>query len=277
MPPRFETTSPVTVSALWFAWWQTLVISATFAGTLYTSIRYHWAGIVKNEWYSEWWPSISAVVGDDPPERNIFAYGMAVAGPAKVVCCLLVASICARRVAACPNASESAGFWARFTGHTGFLRLLAAAGWIFITSSDNGVAHAVAMAIYLVITCFYFMAHIYATVLVDAHDRSRGASWRQVGVFWWRVVWCVAFMLLMCAAIGMFVQHKLHRVIGGTSVDRSRAICVLPPGGKWAFTVRVCVCVCPFGWRTEQFVHSLSDRVCICMGCTCSVRHVFGV
>jgi hypothetical protein len=69
--------------------------------------------------------------------------------------------------------------------------------------------------VYLVVGCFYYLSYIYHSVLTDHHERSRGASWRHVMLFWWRVLFAALFFASLAAALVMFVQHKVHRVIGG--------------------------------------------------------------
>eukprot|EP00698_Gefionella_okellyi_P013884 TRINITY_DN3838_c0_g1_i1.p1 TRINITY_DN3838_c0_g1~~TRINITY_DN3838_c0_g1_i1.p1 ORF type:complete len:993 (+),score=257.64 TRINITY_DN3838_c0_g1_i1:46-3024(+) len=205
----------VQVHAVWFAIAQTIVVGGSFVLTLLSALHLHFAGIVKNEWYSEWWPSISAVVGDYAPEKNIFAYGMALAAFPKFVCAAVVCYMVLQRASsATATACDSAPKFARATAVTAIARLLSAGGWIFVSSSDHAIVHAVSMGVYLFACNFYMAFHVHLSVMLDLHERGKGATWRQVIVFWWRMLFFVGFLTTMAIALNYFYLHKGLQQIG---------------------------------------------------------------
>lgn len=55
--------------------------SAAFLSALIIGCALHYHKIVKNEWYGypdEWFPSVSATIGDRYPERSIFMIFIAI-------------------------------------------------------------------------------------------------------------------------------------------------------------------------------------------------------
>lgn len=63
----------------------TLLATFTFLSTLLLSLAFHYKLVVRNSiaaWPDEWWPSVSAVIGDWMPERGWFHVGIALcSGP----------------------------------------------------------------------------------------------------------------------------------------------------------------------------------------------------
>ncbi len=54
---------------------------AAFLSALFVGVSLHYKKIVQNEWYSypeEWFPSVSATIGDRYPERSFFMVFIAI-------------------------------------------------------------------------------------------------------------------------------------------------------------------------------------------------------
>ncbi len=118
-----------------------------FFGALITALSLHYQKVVKNhvaQYPQEWWPSVSATIGDWYPERNIFQVGIA----------LMAASILARlpfgtaRLALDP-ASITKSF---DTAGCRRMQNLACGGWVYVTSTDDHFFHDIAMFAYLALT-----------------------------------------------------------------------------------------------------------------------------
>lgn len=57
-----------------------LTYAAAFVSALFVGLSLHYRKIVENEFYGfpdEWFPSVSATIGDRYPERNIFMFFIA--------------------------------------------------------------------------------------------------------------------------------------------------------------------------------------------------------
>ncbi|KAJ1026832.1 hypothetical protein NDA16_002129 [Ustilago loliicola] len=119
-----------------------------FFGALVTALSLHYQKVVKNhvaQYPDEWWPSVSATIGDWYPERNIFQIGIALmAGPrfALVFLSALLVSL------STPSRSPKAPILL----FVGVLRTLACGGWVYVTSTDDHMFHDIAMFVYLALT-----------------------------------------------------------------------------------------------------------------------------
>ncbi|KIS68947.1 uncharacterized protein UMAG_10320 [Mycosarcoma maydis] len=119
-----------------------------FFGALITALSLHYPKVVKNhvaQYPDEWWPSVSATIGDWYPERNIFQVGIALmAGPrfALVLLSALLVSL------STPIPSPKASILLC----VGVLRTLACGGWVYVTSTDDHLVHDIAMFVYLALT-----------------------------------------------------------------------------------------------------------------------------
>lgn len=134
----------------------TLLATLTFLSTLALALALHYRLVVRNAiaaWPDEWWPSVSATIGDWTPERPWFQVGIALcSGPrfGLVLVQWLVTrrkKLTARHVS--PSGSSSPqgkkrgtwpGFqWSRedWLAFVGVARTLCCGGWVYVTSSDH--------------------------------------------------------------------------------------------------------------------------------------------
>lgn len=119
-----------------------------FLTALVTALCLHYEKVVKNhvaQYPQEWWPSVSATIGDWYPERNLFQVGIALmAGPrfALVFLSALLVSLSA------PSSSLKTPILL----FVGVLRTLACGGWVYVTSTDDHQIHDIAMFLYLALT-----------------------------------------------------------------------------------------------------------------------------
>jgi hypothetical protein len=133
-------------------------LAVAFLSALIIGSALHYRKIVQNEWYGypdEWFPSVSATIGDRYPERSIFMLliaitsGMPVPQPLLVLCVgsfaddeiqgrdlrSLDCGTCSQRNPAAPSpkqspSSESSGPWSAAGGHIS-RRLMTTTGTTF--------------------------------------------------------------------------------------------------------------------------------------------------
>lgn len=119
-----------------------------FFGALVTALSLHYHKVVKNhvaQYPDEWWPSVSATIGDWYPERNIFQVGIALmAGPRFVLVFLsaLLVSL----------STPARSLKPAILLFVGVLRTFACGGWVYVTSTDDHFFHDIAMFLYLALT-----------------------------------------------------------------------------------------------------------------------------
>ncbi|BFZ59036.1 Protein cwh43 [Saitoella coloradoensis] len=188
----------LSASGKWVAHVHTALAYTAFVGCLLTAMALHYKKIVKNEFYGypeEWFPSVSATIGDWFPERNLFQVLIAVAsGPRFALI----------------------GLWYLLTSHrntklpaivacVGLLRTITCGGWVYVTSSDNHDWHDIFMISYLLLTIpwnFGVMA------VSPVNPRAMKLRKRMAACFYGVIVPLVYF----------FIQHKVHRVPGAYTI-----------------------------------------------------------
>ncbi|CAO1632473.1 unnamed protein product [Parajaminaea phylloscopi] len=137
----------LTISCSFVSWAHTVLGFSAFFGALVLALSLHYKRVVQNGvagWPDEWWPSVSATIGDWPQERSLLQIFIALmSGPrlALVLLSSLLVSLSS------PNSPR-----ARWLGVTGTLRTLACGGWVYCTSTNFPMVHDVSMITYLLLT-----------------------------------------------------------------------------------------------------------------------------
>ena len=129
----------VTVNASIVPVVHTICASAAFLVALIVGCKLHYYKIITNAHYTypdEWFPSVSATIGDRYPERSIFQILIALTSFPRFL--LLLGHFMVNKSAAC------------FV--VGVLRTITCGGWVYITSTDDHDTHDVFMIAYIVLT-----------------------------------------------------------------------------------------------------------------------------
>ncbi|TFY72042.1 hypothetical protein EVG20_g957 [Dentipellis fragilis] len=184
----------LTVSASSFARVHNVLSFSAFAAALLIGCALHYEKIVKNGvagWPQEWFPSVSATIGDWYPERNVFQILIALnSGPRFAV--LALSYLLARRNF--PSSSKPAILLV-----TGIVRTLSCGGWVYITSNDDHDVHDILMILYIVCN----IPWMWVTTSL-----SGGKARRH------RITMASTFWLSLVPMIYFFLQHKVHRIPG---------------------------------------------------------------
>ena len=180
------------------------------------SLHYH--KIVKNEHYGypqEWFPSVSATIGDRYPERSFFMFFIAITSgmssirpfpPSKT------GTIAANTRGPGPRFAL-VGLWylltarpgqklPKFVAIVGIFRTITCGGWTYVTSTDDHDWHDIFMISYLVATLPWTLG-----CLALSPPNATTIKYRKIfgGAFFGTLVPLVYF----------FIQHKVHKVAGG--------------------------------------------------------------
>ncbi|KAK4053362.1 Protein cwh43 [Microbotryomycetes sp. JL221] len=152
--------------------------TGAFAVALALGLAAHYERIVKNQWFGypqEWWPSVSATIGDWYPERQVFQILVALtSGPRFLV--VLALYVLSRN-----RSPRLAGFVAL----AGVLRTLACGGWVYITSSDSADVHDFFMIGYLVLNIPWMMGQ---TTLSPKRAQGAQATRSFYSIFEWMLI-----------------------------------------------------------------------------------------
>ncbi|GAA5887107.1 hypothetical protein JCM5296_001596 [Sporobolomyces johnsonii] len=187
-------------SALAIARVHTALSALAFATALALGLSFHYHRIVKNQYFAypdEWFPSVSATIGDWYPERNVFQLLIALtSGPRFLLVLLAYLSHAQLRPrSALPGVLAGVAV----------LRTLACGGWVYVTSSDHGDAHDVLMVSYIVLNLPYMILH---TLFTAPSTRSKTLR-RLLGT---------SFFATLVPLVYFYLQHKVHQVAGAYSI-----------------------------------------------------------
>ncbi|KAJ1733801.1 Protein cwh43 [Coemansia biformis] len=191
------------VSGWWIPFFHTAFASAAFLGALVVGWKLHYLKIVENEHFGypdEWFPSVSATIGDRYPGRNLFQLLIALTAPPRLLLHIFWLVLTVR---AAPKRAKAL-FW------IGFLRTWTCGGWVYVTSTDNHDVHDVMMIAYMLLTLPYML------LLIQVSDRALfGHSVRNLVANKTRRKWvCGLFFGSIPPMIYFFISHKVHRVAG---------------------------------------------------------------
>lgn len=140
---------PLVVTGAVFSWAHFILGGFAFVTALSICLSLHYERVVKNHvagYPDEWWPSVSATIGDWFPERNVFQILCAATAGFR----LIMVSLCG--LLACEQGRLLGGVILTLVG---ILRTFSCGGWIFITSTDHALVHDLMMGLYLVFTPFW--------------------------------------------------------------------------------------------------------------------------
>ncbi|KAJ2009831.1 Protein cwh43 [Coemansia thaxteri] len=180
-----------------------LAAGGAFLSALVVGWNLHYYKIVQNEHYGypdEWFPSVSATIGDRYPGRNVFQVLIALTCPSRLLLHALWYVLLSR---AAPTRAKVL-FW------IGFLRTFTCGGWVYVTSGDDHDVHDVMMIAYMLLTLPYMV------LLLGMGDKSpftHNAS--ELAANKRRRKWvCLLFFGSIPPMIYFFINHKVHKIAG---------------------------------------------------------------
>lgn len=188
----------VKTSAVWVSYAHTLFAASAFLGALIVGVALHYDKIVQNEHWGypeEWFPSVSATIGDKYPERSVFQIFIAITSGPRFALVFLTYLLTARPGALAPKVLMGAGI----------LRTLTCGGWTYITSTDDHDWHDIFMISYMVLTIPW------TAIRVSLTPKNTAART-------YRVVCATLFFTTIVPLIYWFIQHKVHRKAGAYTV-----------------------------------------------------------
>ncbi|KAK3631620.1 Protein cwh43 [Elasticomyces elasticus] len=178
----------------------TLFAYAAFVGALITGLSLHYTKIVENEHFGypvEWFPSVSATIGDRFPERSVFQLFIALTSGPRFLLVWLNYILMTR------GGKEGSG--AAWVAAVGVFRTFTCGGWTYVTSTDDHDAHDVFMISYLVATIPWTVGCL---MLCPPDARTVRLRKYLAGGFFGTLVPLIYF----------FIQHKVHRVPGAYTI-----------------------------------------------------------
>ncbi|KAI1271886.1 Frag1/DRAM/Sfk1 family protein [Xylaria sp. FL0933] len=184
----------VSFNAKWVSWAHTSVAYTAFLSALVVGMSLHFHKIVRNQYYGypdEWFPSVSATIGDRYPERSFFMVFIAITSGPRFALVALWYLLTARPGKSLP----------KFVAAMGIFRTLTCGGWTYVTSTDDHDWHDIFMISYLVATIPWT-----AGCLALSPPNPKAIKYRKYIA--------TAFFSTIIPMVYFFIQHKIHRVPG---------------------------------------------------------------
>ncbi|KAF8893298.1 Frag1/DRAM/Sfk1 family-domain-containing protein [Mucidula mucida] len=178
---------PTILSASLVARAHTYLAYSAFGTALVLGLLLHYKKIVKNGvagYPKEWFPSVSATIGDWYPERNVFQILIALASGPRFG--LVALQYYLHR--------------SKLLLITGLVRTLSCGGFVYITSSDDHDVHDICMITYMLCNIPWMLGGIWCTQNSVVRKRRQRVA--------------TAFFVSLFPLVYFFVQHKVHRVPG---------------------------------------------------------------
>ncbi|KAJ3560934.1 hypothetical protein NPX13_g9132 [Xylaria arbuscula] len=184
----------VSFNAKWVSWAHTAIAYTAFLSALAVGMYLHFHKIVKNQYYGypdEWFPSVSATIGDRYPERSFFQIFIAITSGPRFALVALWYLLTARPGNNLP----------KFVAAMGLFRTFTCGGWTYVTSTDDHDWHDIFMISYLVATIPWT-----AGCLLLSPPNAKAIKYRRYIA--------TAFFATIIPMVYFFIQHKIHRVPG---------------------------------------------------------------
>lgn len=166
----------------------TVCAASAFLAALVTGYNLHFHKIVENAHYGypdEWFPSVSATIGDRYPERSIFQILIALTAFPRFLLLLSHYYI---------NGSLT-------TFIIGTARTVTCGGWVYITSTDDHDIHDIFMIAYIILTLPWY-------IIVTKHSNYKQA----------KTIVGTTFFSTLVPMIYWYIQHQVHHVAGAYSI-----------------------------------------------------------
>ncbi|CAH6721466.1 protein Cwh43p [[Candida] jaroonii] len=190
--------STITINGKYIAIAHGLFAYSAFLSALVIGCYLHYHKIVKNSSFGypdEWFPSVSAAIGDRYPERSIFQILIAVTSGPRFLLLLLNFLKCYN-----PQKSNKLCY---FTIISGVIRTFTCGGWVYITSTDDHDWHDIFMISYIVLTIPW-------TIGISKLSSGRAKTGR--------ILTGSSFFLTLIPLVYWFIQHKVHVRPGAYSI-----------------------------------------------------------
>ncbi|KAI6037664.1 Frag1/DRAM/Sfk1 family-domain-containing protein [Pisolithus marmoratus] len=183
------------IDASYVAAIHTYLALVAFGSALLLGCALHFKKIVRNGvagYPDEWFPSVSATIGDWYPERNLFQILIAItSGPRFSI--VFLQYLLNRQ-----SPSSLPGWMFLF----GIIRTLSCGGWVYITSNDDHDVHDVLMILYILCNVPWMLGGIHCTRAGHTESRRR------------RKLVATLFFGSIIPMIYFFVQHKVYKIPG---------------------------------------------------------------
>ncbi|KXH30196.1 Frag1/DRAM/Sfk1 family protein [Colletotrichum salicis] len=182
----------------WISYLHTATAYTAFISAFIVGVSLHYHKIVQNEWYGypdEWFPSVSATIGDRYPERSFFMFFIAITSGPRFALVGLWYLLTRRPGQTLP----------KFTLAMGILRTCMCGGFTYVTSTDDHDWHDIFMISYIVASLPWTIGCV-----MLSPPNPQAIKYRKLIAS--------SFFGTLVPLIYFFIQHKVHRVAGAYTI-----------------------------------------------------------
>ncbi len=173
---------------------------------------FHWSKVLKNHcrvW--EFFPSVSAVIGDYKPEMNVWRVAIALGSGPRFVSAVLNYKLLS-------DALPSRKAIIKTAFIIDVSRIVAAGGWTFISSSEYNFEHSVCYVIYAVSSFVYMAIHTPLFYQTKGKTGSRIESTFTMSYRWKQVMFILHVLMFFVSLYFFLIEHQQHCMPGGTYI-----------------------------------------------------------
>lgn len=187
------------LNGLWISYAHTLCAGVAFLASLILGCLLHYEKIVQNEHFGypqEWFPSVSATIGDHYPERSVYQLMIALTSGPRFLLVGLTYILTSKPGSKIPLILLTVGV----------LRTFTCGGWTYVTSTDDHDWHDVFMISYIVLTLPWTVLRTISTPRSNRKAKN------------YRIIVASTFFGLIVPLIYFFIQHKVHKIPGAYTI-----------------------------------------------------------
>lgn len=185
-------------NAKYIAWTHAVCAYSAFVGALIVGCWLHYEKIVQNASWGypdEWFPLVSATIGDRYPERSLFQVLIALTAGPRFSLIIFNFLRLYKKNSTLPYIAAISGIVRTFT----------CGGWVYITSTDDHDWHDIFMISYIVLTIPW-------TIIISKLSPPKSKVRRG------RAFTASTFFATLIPLVYWFIQHKVHDRAGAYSV-----------------------------------------------------------
>ncbi|KAK9763922.1 Protein cwh43 [Basidiobolus ranarum] len=194
----------------YIAYLHTILAFSAFLVALVVGCQTHYYKIVENEYFrypDEWFPSVSATIGDRYPARAIFQIFIAATATPRFLLLFLWYFVTASR-------SGSSTTFKKVLLVIGVIRTFACAVFVYVTSSDDHMIHDVGMVIYILFTFPY----MFGTMYTSSSSLLQSSPTLVTKANRLRKIMCGLFIFTLGPLVHYYIKHKVDKIPGAYTI-----------------------------------------------------------
>ncbi|KAK9759672.1 Protein cwh43, partial [Basidiobolus ranarum] len=208
-----EVTNPAVLggfSGKYISYTHSLLACGAFLIALVVACQTHYLKIVQNEYFGypdEWFPSVSATVGDRYPARPVFQILIAATATPRFLLLFLWYYVTSKH-------QGTSDLFKKILLAIGVVRTVSCGVFVYITSTDDHMIHDIGMILYILLTFPY----MFGTIRTASSSLLSSKPAVALKANRLRKTICGLFIFTLAPLIYFFIQHKVEKVPGAYTI-----------------------------------------------------------